>query len=121
MKLKKAKKTESEKQSPKVSFYPAWCKRCGNCVAFCPGEALEKDEWGYPYLANPEKCISCHMCEKLCPDFAIAVSEEEPASVPQRVATGPSPGTPGSMVSQDHSPERIAPKSSHEEDEDAKD
>jgi 2-oxoglutarate ferredoxin oxidoreductase subunit delta len=120
MKSKKIKKTESEKESSKVSFYPAWCKRCGNCVAFCPSEALQKDEWGYPYLANPEKCISCHMCEKLCPDFAIAVSEESPESSAKRASAGQSLQTPGSMVSQDHSPERIAPKSSHEEDENAK-
>jgi len=120
MKSKKAKKTESEKQSPKVSFYPAWCKQCGNCVAFCPSEALKKDEWGYPYLANPEKCISCHMCEKLCPDFAITVSEEAPESVAKRASAAPSPGAPESMVSKRHSPERIAPKSPQEEDEDAK-
>jgi 2-oxoglutarate ferredoxin oxidoreductase subunit delta len=120
MKAKKAKKADSEKTTPKVSFYPAWCKRCGNCVAFCPSQALETDEWGYPYLADPEKCISCHMCEKLCPDFALTVSEEAPASVAKRASAGPSPGTPGSTVSQHHSPERIAPKPAPEEDEDAK-
>ena len=120
MKSKKIKKIESEKESPKVGFYPAWCKRCGNCVAFCPSGALEKDEWSYPYLAHADKCISCHMCEKLCPDFAIAVSEEKTESLAKGSSADPSLRTPGSMVSQDHSPERIAPKSSHEEDENAK-
>ena len=113
-KATKPKKAEPEESSPKVSFYPGWCKRCGNCVAFCPGEALELDEWGYPHLAHPEKCISCHMCEKLCPDFALSVSEEAPKAVAQRASARPS------MVRHDHSPERIAPASSEEEDEDAK-
>jgi 2-oxoglutarate ferredoxin oxidoreductase subunit delta len=109
-----AKPEQPRKPGPTVSFYPGWCKRCGNCVAFCPGEALEEDEWGFPYLAHPERCVSCHMCEKLCPDFAISVSE--PAAAGPSGKTTPAPGTPGSPVSQDHSPERIAPAAEAEED-----
>ena len=109
-----AKSEQPRKPSLGVSFYPGWCKRCGNCVAFCPGEALEEDEWGFPYLAKPERCVSCHMCEKLCPDFAISVNEPT-SEKPQRTAT-PAPGTPGSRVSAEHSPEKIAPSAGAEED-----
>jgi 2-oxoglutarate ferredoxin oxidoreductase subunit delta len=41
----------------------------------------------------------------LCPDFAISMGEG-PA---RRAAGGPSPGRPGSPVSPNHSPERLAP------------
>src|SRR5512139_2028764 len=109
-----AKSEQSKKPSSTVSFYPGWCKRCGNCVAFCPGEALEEDEWGFPYLAKPERCVSCHMCEKLCPDFAISVSDPTAEGLRGTAAQGP--GAPGSRVAAEHSPERIAPSAGAEED-----
>ena len=67
-----AKTRRSNVQPDKVSIYPAWCKRCGNCVAFCPRDVLEEDQWGYPRVVRSERCISCRMCEMLCPDFAIS-------------------------------------------------
>ncbi|RJX33372.1 MAG: hypothetical protein C4525_09160, partial [Desulfarculus sp.] len=33
-----------------VCFYPSWCKSCGNCVAFCPRQALGADRWGHPFM-----------------------------------------------------------------------
>lgn len=89
----------------KVSFYPAWCKRCGNCVAFCPRKALAQDEWGHPYLKDPERCTTCGLCEMLCPDFAISVGEAPPGMSP----AGPAPGKPGSQDVVNKSPERLAP------------
>jgi 2-oxoglutarate ferredoxin oxidoreductase subunit delta len=118
MPARKDKSAKAKKSHSNISFYPAWCKRCGNCVAFCPKQALETDEWGYPYMARPEDCISCHLCEKLCPDFAITVGEEAPSSVAHRASTGPSPGTQGSPISPHHSPERLAPEPKQEEDAD---
>jgi len=94
----------------KVSFFPAWCKRCGNCVAFCPRQALAQDEWGHPFLKDPERCTACGLCEMLCPDFAISVGEAAPAVAD----TCPAPGKPGSPVSPNHSPERLAPVPSEE-------
>ena len=99
---------KAENHHGKVSFYPAWCKRCGNCVAFCPRKALDQDQWGYPRLASPDRCTACGLCEMLCPDFAISVGEApQPAA---RAAGSPSPGRPGSPVSPNHSPERLAPE-----------
>jgi 2-oxoglutarate ferredoxin oxidoreductase subunit delta len=34
---------------------------------------LAKDEAGYPYVKDIEKCINCGWCEIRCPDFAITV------------------------------------------------
>ncbi len=59
-----------------IDIYKAWCKACGICVAFCPGSVLSKDELGYPFVENPEKCIKCKWCELRCPDFAITVIED---------------------------------------------
>jgi len=52
------------------------CKGCGFCVEFCPKKVLElSDEFnarGYhpPRVKSPT-CINCHLCELLCPEFAI--------------------------------------------------
>ncbi len=103
-------------QSEKVTLYLAWCKRCGNCVAFCPKHALDLDAWGYPYIAHPERCAGCGLCEKLCPDFAIGVEDVDQPSRPKRT------GKARTRASKpdDHyprSPERLAAVPSSEEEE----
>jgi 2-oxoglutarate ferredoxin oxidoreductase subunit delta len=94
----------------KVTLYPAWCKRCGNCVAFCPRQVLEKDEWGYPTVAHPERCITCHLCEMLCPDFALSVGEASAPDTPEPREKAPAQGAPRSPVTMPQSPERVAPE-----------
>lgn len=64
------------KEGPKIDIFRAWCKACGICVAFCPAAALAKDEAGYPYVKDIEKCINCGWCEIRCPDFAITVERK---------------------------------------------
>jgi 2-oxoglutarate ferredoxin oxidoreductase subunit delta len=112
----KAKKTKSAPRDsePPVSFYPAWCKRCGNCVAFCPRKALEKDEWGSPFLAHPDKCTVCGLCEMLCPDFAISVGET--TAPPAAVEAARKAGGPGTGPKVQGSPERLARASDYKED-----
>ncbi len=109
MPRKKEKPERAESPDPRVSIYRAWCKKCGNCVAFCPVKALGQDEWGYPHLYGPEKCTSCHLCEKLCPDFAITVGE--PPVIRGRSAVSPRrpPAEDVSTVGHQHSPERVLP------------
>ena len=70
--------TESKKrkEGPKIDIYKAWCKGCGICAAFCPTGVLAKDEAGYPYIQDAEKCINCGWCEIRCPDFAITVEKK---------------------------------------------
>ncbi len=60
----------------RIDIFCAWCKACGICVAFCPTGVLEKDEAGYPYVKDIEKCINCGWCEIRCPDFAITVKKK---------------------------------------------
>jgi 2-oxoglutarate ferredoxin oxidoreductase subunit delta len=68
--------TKQKREEPKIDIYKAWCKGCGICVAFCPTGALAKDEAGYPYVQDIEKCINCGWCEIRCPDFAITVEKK---------------------------------------------
>ncbi len=109
---------DGDDQDTKVTFYPAWCKRCGICTAFCPTKALELDEWDYPYLARPEKCTMCHLCEKLCPDFAIGVGEAAMKHMPVE-KTPPDRKERPAVSHHTHSPERVAQPPSEEEEDDA--
>ncbi len=63
-----------------ITTYPAWCKRCGICIAFCPKNVLDAGPNGGPVAARPEDCIRCHQCELRCPDFAISVADERDKS-----------------------------------------
>lgn len=62
------------------------CKSCGFCIEFCPrGVLVLSDEFnskGYhpPKVAKVDGCIACHLCELICPEFAIFITEEEPAN-----------------------------------------
>jgi len=49
---------KKKKEVPKIDIFRAWCKACGICVAFCPTGALGRDEAGYPYVKDIEKCIN---------------------------------------------------------------
>ena len=68
--------TKRKREETKIDIYKAWCKACGICVAFCPTGVLTKDEAGYPYIKDIEKCINCGWCEIRCPDFAITVESK---------------------------------------------
>jgi 2-oxoglutarate ferredoxin oxidoreductase subunit delta len=56
------------------------CKGCGFCAEYCPRDVLEMSEEynakGYhpPYVKKPDDCVECHLCEMLCPEFAIFVT-----------------------------------------------
>lgn len=59
------------------------CKGCSFCVEYCPKDVLEmSDEFntkGYhpPKIVKPDDCVECHLCEMLCPEFAIFVLKKE--------------------------------------------
>jgi 2-oxoglutarate ferredoxin oxidoreductase subunit delta len=61
------------------------CKGCGFCIEYCPRDVLAMssafNEKGYhtPEVINGSKCVNCHFCEALCPDFAIySIEATEP-------------------------------------------
>ena len=53
------------------------CKGCGFCIANCPRQVLsfstQFNKKGYhpPQVADAAKCVNCHFCEIICPEFAI--------------------------------------------------
>ncbi|GAB6188828.1 4Fe-4S binding protein [Marinitoga arctica] len=53
------------------------CKSCGICYNVCPTKTLGEAELGKPIVEDASKCIGCLMCERLCPDIAINVVEDE--------------------------------------------
>jgi 2-oxoglutarate ferredoxin oxidoreductase subunit delta len=59
------------------------CKGCGWCVEYCPRGVLETSDEinskGYhpPIATDANACVSCGLCELLCPEFAIYVLETE--------------------------------------------
>lgn len=59
------------------------CKGCGLCIMFCPqkvfepSEELNKKGVFPPRVVEGDKCVKCRLCELICPDFSIAVLEED--------------------------------------------
>jgi len=59
------------------------CKGCYFCIDKCPNQVLKKSEnlgpKGYRIaeVDDIEKCIGCRICERICPDFAISVTEKD--------------------------------------------
>ena len=57
------------------------CKGCDFCIEFCPNNVLEAsvefNAKGYhpPQINDQEGCVACRLCELICPEFAIYVSE----------------------------------------------
>ncbi|MEZ0290221.1 MAG: 4Fe-4S dicluster domain-containing protein [Sulfolobales archaeon] len=66
----------------KVNVIDYRCKECGLCIAMCPTRVLERGSvrnnrgFRYPVARYVERCIGCKMCEYVCPDIAIFVTEE---------------------------------------------
>ena len=57
-----------------LSLKQAWCKGCGICAAFCPKEVFRLDAMTEKVvIENPEKCVGCGTCERMCQDLAITV------------------------------------------------
>lgn len=53
------------------------CKGCEFCVEYCPRDVLamspEFNRKGYhpPMVVKEGACLSCNLCEVICPEFAI--------------------------------------------------
>jgi NAD-dependent dihydropyrimidine dehydrogenase PreA subunit len=53
------------------------CTGCGVCVEDCSMDVLRMDETSEKaYIKYPMDCMTCHMCEMVCPTDAIYVSPE---------------------------------------------
>lgn len=64
------------------TIFPDICKGCGLCLIKCPVNALGWDTKLKNYISKPipavdiEKCISCGICQDICPECAIIVNKK---------------------------------------------
>lgn len=49
------------------------CTGCGICVDTCPLDTLRLNEKEKAYIAYPEDCMTCYLCEMSCAFDAIYV------------------------------------------------
>ena len=57
------------------------CTGCGICVSDCPMDVLRMDEaTEKPQIKYRGDCMTCYMCELVCPVDAIYVSPEHARS-----------------------------------------
>ncbi len=65
----------------KVTIFEDRCKGCGLCTTACPKKILVMGKQMnikgyYPVtVSDPEQCIACAMCARMCPDCAIQVEK----------------------------------------------
>ena len=63
----------------KIEVIKERCKSCGYCVKYCSkqvlaiGKEVNSKGYEYVYAANPDDCIGCAICGRMCPDGAIDV------------------------------------------------
>lgn len=71
------------KPKGKIHIFPERCKECNYCTNYCPNEVLERSTSVNVYGYHPvrvkkgkeDSCVACGMCQTICPDFAIFVTE----------------------------------------------
>ncbi|MFC2154541.1 ferredoxin family protein [Candidatus Altiarchaeota archaeon] len=76
-------KAQKDITKGKINILENRCKGCRFCIDFCPNEVFveskEYNKRGYhpPEIVDEEKCVLCHLCEYICPEFAIFVTEKK--------------------------------------------
>ena len=57
------------------------CNNCGVCYDICPADVFRK-MGKFIYIAYPEDCLTCHICETYCKPDALYVSAKRATIVP---------------------------------------
>ena len=57
------------------------CKNCGRCYDVCPMDVFQKLA-GQTFIAYPEDCMCCYLCEIECPADALLVTGKRAREIP---------------------------------------
>jgi 2-oxoglutarate ferredoxin oxidoreductase subunit delta len=85
----------------KIHIAKDMCKGCGFCVEYCPEDVLELSAEfnvkGYhpPHVKHEDKCLYCQLCETICPEFAIFVTQKTPGEEEPSLSEAETSGTAG--------------------------
>lgn len=68
-----------DKNEGNAQFDPRVCIQCDDiyCVKICPTDALSRDENLGIIKWNGQRCIHCHLCEKVCPYGGIHFNSDD--------------------------------------------
>jgi len=94
------------KHVARIDIARSWCKGCGICVAFCPKDVLELDGSGIAVAARTEDCISCEICERMCPDLAVRLIYADADASPSHADAA---GAGGSLPAQQDASSPVPP------------
>ena len=65
-----------------ITIDKVYCKGCAICLSVCVKKIFvaskKRNNYGsnMPEVKNPDNCIGCGICERMCPDGAINVESE---------------------------------------------
>lgn len=69
-------KKDNRKEGIGISFNEELCNGCGVCTEFCARGVLAKNSSGRPEVVRIDRCTECRICELMCPELAIVVTQE---------------------------------------------
>lgn len=60
----------------KVAAIAKECVACGNCIKYCPRQAIAIDR-GIWAIVDENACVGCGKCERACPAGVISIIAKE--------------------------------------------
>ena len=68
-------KEGDHKEGIRITFNEELCNACCICTEFCARGVLARNDLGRPAVVRLDRCTECRICELMCPELAIIVSQ----------------------------------------------